>query len=104
MITSVNKHWMNPEKLEESKEVFAEWSRVTRAFGGLVFRQVIQSEEDPLKITTITTWESHEAMDKWHSSSDRDRVTGEGRNLWHKVEVDIYEVVRSGRRDPLPEL
>ena len=104
MITYIAKHWIYPEKLEEAKAAFAEWGRVAHNFPGLIFRQVVQSETDPLKITTITTWGAHEDNEGWHKSPERAIATVDGRGLWHKVESEFYEVLRSGRRDPLPEL
>ena len=113
MITRLAEHWVRPECVEDAKAIFAEWGRVARTYPGLLFRQVIQSEKDPLKITTITTWESLEDSDRWHDSPEHAKITWyhherlhgrEDHFTWHRVEVDDCKVLSSGRTDPLPEL
>ena len=105
MITKIAEHWLRPDKFEEGKAVFAAWSKGCRASPGCVFRQVIQSEKDPMKVTTITTWESHEDSERWHDSVDHAKITwyhherlegtwpkGE-QYLWHTVKSEEYEVI-----------
>ena len=113
MITKIAEHYVRPEYVEEAKAVFAEWGLVARTFPGLIFRQVIQSEKDPLKITSITTWETHEDSDRFHDSIEHAKITWyhherlAGKNdhkYWLRSESEEYEVLSSGRTDPLPEL
>ena len=97
MITSVNDHWAFPDKIEEVKALCAEWGRAAKkdAGPGLIFRQVIQSKEDPLKITSITTWRSHEDSARWHASDNPEhkRVTGYKANVWYKSGHEIFDVL-----------
>ena len=92
MITRISQHWVLPDKLEESIKVFAEWGQAARSAPGWVQRQVIQSVDDPLEITTLTTFRSREDFKKWLATPERDRVAAP-RGLWSKPAIERYHEV-----------
>ncbi len=58
MITLVAEHWIKPQFMDKTMEVFRVNSKKMKADGNCVSRLVLQSLSDPSKVTTVTTWES----------------------------------------------
>ena len=65
MITLVAEHWFKADVMDEALAVFLANDAKLKDAGGLVSRLVLTSREDPTKITTVTTWESHEGYDRF---------------------------------------
>ena len=92
MVTVVAEHWLNAGQADTMKRIFMEVSESARKAPGFVSRVILSSQKDSTKFTTITSWESQEAFDKWREI----RSFSFGSDLIHqafsKEVVDIYNL------------
>ena len=96
MITLMAHHYVLPDKLDDAKATILENGRAMRSFPGFISRQTLQSESDPLKITTLVTWQRKEQYQVWLDSPERRSRMGGGSagSLWSRpVESEYFEVV-----------
>ena len=94
MITIVAEHEVKPDKLGEAFKIFDKISKTQTKAEGFISRQILISKKDPSKITTIATWISQEARDKWretHPTSINSRVN----NVFTRELIQTYEVLKS---------
>ncbi len=93
MFTTVSLHWVNEGKFDEAMAVFKKNTELARKQEGFVSRQILVSQNDPLKITTATTWETRGQLDTWAKNPDRPRSPAGAPPRFSKIEMDVYEEV-----------
>ena len=71
MITVLIHYWVKPEHKEELKRLCRESGERQSKYPGFISRQTWVSMDDPLRITTITTWRSKEERDAWWNNPQR---------------------------------
>jgi len=94
MITVIVHHYVLPDRLQEADTRIRENGRRMRSFPGFVSRQTLRSQGDPLKVTTVTCWQSGEDRERWDQSPER-RQAREGQpNLWSKPpEPEFFDTI-----------
>ena len=68
MITLVAEHFVNKGQMESAKKIFQTVSESVKKAPGFVSRQILVSQKDPSLVTTITSFQSQEAFDKWRQT------------------------------------
>ena len=94
MITIVAEHTVKSDKLNEAFKIFDNISETITKAEGFISRQILISKKDPFKITTISTWLSQEARDKWrenHPASNNSIID----KLFTRELIQTYEVLKS---------
>ena len=71
MITILSHHWVKPEHKEELGRLCREYGEDQSKYQGFVFRQVWAAVDNPLKISTVTSWRSKADRDAWWNSPKR---------------------------------
>jgi heme-degrading monooxygenase HmoA len=61
MITLIADHWVKPDFMDGAMKAFED----NTDKGTHVHRLVLRSQDDPSKITTVTTWETQEEYQKF---------------------------------------
>ena len=89
MLVAIVQHWVEPERVPLAEERIDEQGRKQAAVEGFVFRYRLRSESDPTKITTVTGWESHEALDRWYALRDQAPREKFG---YLKLETELHDV------------
>jgi len=74
MITLIAEHWIRPEFLDQTMEVFTENSEKLMARGDLVSRLVLRSQSEPTKITTVSTWKSAQGYQQFMDDLEKKRA------------------------------
>ena len=94
MITVISHHYVKEDQAAEADRMIREAGRAMRGFKGLASRQTLHSNDNPLKITTVTTWKSQEDQEAWFGSAERQSITGGGHALWSKPpQQEFFELV-----------
>ena len=76
MFTTVSIHKMIPGKEEGAIEMFSINTRIARKLEGFIGRDILIAVDDPLKITTVTSWETMEQLQAFKTNPDRPRGGG----------------------------
>ncbi len=94
MITIVAEHDVKSGKLDQAFNIFDKITETITKAEGFISRQILISKQDPSKITTISTWISQEARDKWRETyppSDNSIVN----TLFTRELIQTYDVLKS---------
>ncbi len=67
MITFMVEHVIKDGHEEEAKKIFQMVTDSVMGQPGLVFRQVLRSQKNPRKVTTVVCWESMKALEDYRS-------------------------------------
>lgn len=87
MVTLVAIHWVKPEDFEDRMKLFKANSK--KKAKGLISRQILQSKNDPHKITTVTNFETMQDFENFfHIDPKR---LNRGRTKEDPTDLDIYE-------------
>ena len=90
MITLVAEHQVNPGQQQLANKIFQTVSESVKKAPGFVTRQILVGQKDPLKVTTITSFQSQEAFDQWRQTI---KITEADRNkAFAKVISEPYNV------------
>ncbi len=92
MITIVAEHWVNPGQMDKVNRIFKEVSEGAKEAPGFVSRHIMASQKDSTKFTTVTSWESQEALDKYREVRSFSFGTDFIHEAFSKEVVDIYNV------------
>ena len=94
MITAIVHHYALPDRLQEAETRILGNGRKMRGFDGFVSRQTLRSQSDPLKITTVTLWQSNEDRERWDQSPERRQARESSVNPWTKPpEPEFFDVI-----------
>jgi heme-degrading monooxygenase HmoA len=87
----ISHHYCDDGRIEEAIErLDANSDRMTRA-AGFLFRHRMQSEDDPLKLSTLTAWADQAAYDAYQSVPKPPRTPAP----YSQIETEIYLIERS---------
>lgn len=93
MITVIVHHYPVKEQVEAAKRRVLENGLRARNFSGFISRQTLVAEDNRLKLTTMTTWNSKRDYEIWNTSPQH-QTDGSGPSLWFRpVEREIFEVI-----------
>lgn len=95
MITIVAEHDVKPDKLNEAFTIFDNVTETITKAEGFISRQILISKKDPTKITTISTWISQEARDKWREGYPASNKSINTNVLFTRELIQTYEVLKS---------
>ena len=93
MFTTVSIHKCNPGQKEKALDIFTTNTVLARKQGGFISRDILIAVEDPMKITTVTSWETREQLDAWASNPDRPKGVKGAPRLFSEMEITVYEDV-----------
>ena len=68
MLILISEHWVKPGQMDNANKIFQTVTDNTRGAPGLISRYIAVSQKDPMKVTTVTTWQSQEAATSWRQS------------------------------------
>ena len=93
MIGVLTHHWAKADKVEEARKLLDRNGLAQSKAPGFGRRQTLYSPNDPVKITTLVTWESDEIYDAWRASPERTVAMAGAEELWAKSpESERFEV------------
>jgi len=94
MITIVAEHNVKSNKFDEAFKIFDNITETITKAEGFISRQILISKKDPSKITTISTWISQEARDKWRENhpASNNSIIG---TLFTGELIQTYDVLKS---------
>jgi antibiotic biosynthesis monooxygenase (ABM) superfamily enzyme len=108
MVTMITLHLVNKEKREQAMALLKKNTELAAKAKGLILRQVLFSQKNPLKGYSITAWETKENMEAFLISPERPPLvteveegrvyekTPEGNVLlFTYTDTEIYELVYS---------
>ena len=89
MVTLVAEHWFKADIMDEALGVFLANEATLKEAGGLVSRLVLTSQEDPTKITTVTTWENQEGYDRFITELAKRQANRDPNSLSYKLDQNM---------------
>lgn len=89
MFATVVPHLANDGQFETAMELFRRNTEQASKIKGFVSRQVLVSQTNPLKITTVTIWQTKEDAQAWLTNPERPRPA---KGVFSKMELEVYEV------------
>ena len=93
MITAIVHHYVVPELRERADAAIKGNGQVMRSYPGVVSRQTLYGQSDPLQITTVTTWRDAEAYKGWTERPDRPQPSPDAPTMWSKpIEALVFDV------------
>jgi heme-degrading monooxygenase HmoA len=93
MITVIVHHYVLQEQLELAESNIKNNGKLMRDFAGFLSRQTLHAQENPLQITTITTWNSAEELQAWDNRPGRPQPQPDAPTLWSApIERTAFEV------------
>ncbi len=92
MVTLIAEHWVSPGQMDNANKIFQEVGSSVSKAPGFVSRKVMVSQKDSTKITTVTSWESQEALNKWREVRSFSFGPDHIHRVFAKETVDIYDV------------
>lgn len=108
MVTMITLHLVNKENQERAMALLKKNTDLAAKAKGLVSRQVLFSQKNPLKGYSITTWKTKEDMEAFRTNPERPPITiePEGGRVYEKTpegdvlifthtDTEIYELVYS---------
>ncbi len=73
MFTQISVHQCYPAQKDTAMEIFRKNSELARTAPGYVSRYVLVALDDPMKVTTATTWKTKEDLEAWRTNPARPR-------------------------------
>ena len=93
MITVIVHHYVLREHLEQAESNIKGNGKAMRDFKGFVSRQTLHAQEDPLQITTVTTWNSVGEFQAWGNRPGRSQPQPDAPTMWSApIESKTFEV------------
>ena len=93
MITVIVHHYVLREQLERAESAIKGNGKAMRDFKGFVSRQTLYGKEDPLQITTVTTWNSADELEAWDNRPDRPQPQPDAPTMWSApIERGMFDV------------
>jgi heme-degrading monooxygenase HmoA len=89
VLVAVVQHWVEPDRVEAAEARIDEQGEKQAAVEGFLFRYRLRSQDDPTKITTVTGWESREALDRWYALRDAEPRTKFG---YLKLDTELHDL------------
>ncbi len=84
MIGVLTHHWAREDSFDAAKRLLEGNGRAQSMAPGFGARQTLYSLSDPMKITTLVTWDSGEIYDAWRASPERAAAMAGAGSLWTK--------------------
>ena len=103
MIVVITDHWTELERVADAEDHVDMQGRRMRSFDGFLFRFRIRVADDPLQVSTLTAWESTEALAAWTKAREEGRT--EPKFGFARIVNTVYEVdgeIRPGPSDGTP--
>ncbi len=94
MFVTVSDHHVSKERLAEAIALFKVNTVLGRKEKGFISRDILISNKDPLKITTVTCWEKKEQMDAWAKNPNRPKVPAGKVPMFIDMDIQVYEDVK----------
>ena len=92
MIAKVDVHMVKEGMLEQAKAQVVSNTEVAKSTGAVIARQMLVSQNDPLKLITITVWKNKEVIEEYIKEViAKVRASGEP-SPWASIEGDEYDV------------
>lgn len=92
MITVIVNHYVLQERFQQADARVKESGRVMRSYPGFVSRQTLYAQQDPMQITTVTTWRSLEDYQRWDDRNRPQPSPGAPTRWSRPVEKVVFEV------------
>ena len=93
MIGVLTHHWAKADKVDEARRLLDRNGLAQSKAPGFGHRQTLYSLNDPVKITTLVTWDSNDIYDAWRASPERAVAMAGAEELWAKSpESERFEV------------
>ena len=102
MITVLIHHWVKPEDKETLKRLCRESGDEQSKWRGFLSRHVWEAMDDPLKITTVTTWRSKADRDAWWDDANRRGPNPDEERIYTRPNEDEWWEVLEGQTIPGP--
>jgi heme-degrading monooxygenase HmoA len=90
MFTTVSIHQMIPGKEDSAIEMFSTNTRIARKLEGFIGRDILIAVDDPLKLTTVTSWKTMGQVQAFKTNPDRPRGGGP---YVSSEDITVYEDV-----------
>ena len=74
MFTTVSIHEMVPGTEQRAIEMFSIGTRIARKLEGFISRDILIAVDDPLKLTTVTSWQTMEQLEAFKATSGRPKT------------------------------
>ena len=94
MFTTISIHQVNPGQKETALDIFKTNTILGRNQQGFISRDIFVSVEDPMKITTVTSWETKSQLEAWAKNPERPKRDKDAAPLFSEMEIVIYEDVK----------
>ena len=91
MITTISVHYVNAGLREEALDLLEATTILGRKQTGFISRDIFIAVDDPMKMTTVTSWETKEQLDTWGQNTDRPKRDKDAPPLFSKVDIQVYE-------------
>lgn len=108
MVTMITLHLVNKEKREQAMALLKKNTDLAAKAKGLISRQVLFSQKNPLKGYSITTWATKEDMEAFRINPERppmvieaedgrvyEKTPGGNVLIFTHTDTEIYELVYS---------
>ena len=93
MIGVLTHHWAKDGLVEQARRLLDGNGLAQSKAPGFGSRQTLYSRTDPVKITTLVTWESNEIYDAWRASPERTAAMSGADELWSRpAESERFDV------------
>lgn len=93
MITVIVNHYVLPDQLRRAKAGIRENGRLMRSYPGFVSRQTLIAQQDPLQVTTVTSWRRMRDYQGWTNRPGRPQPAPGAPTRWSRpVETSIFRV------------
>ncbi len=95
MFTTVRHHWVKEGLLDAALETFGKATEIAKKEKGFVSRHILVSVTDPIKVLTLTTWETRKDLEAWSRSPNRHGLLSAAPPRFERIETDIFGVVKT---------
>ncbi len=93
MFTTISVHWLNEGQQNATMDIFKTNTVLARKQEGFISRDILIAVDDPMKITTVTSWQTKEQLETWAKNPDRPKRPQGSAPLFANMEIVVYEDV-----------
>ena len=94
MFTTISIHKVISGQKETALDIFKTNTILGRKQQGFISRDIFISVENPMKITTVTSWETKSQLEAWAKNPERPKRDKDASPLFSEMEIVVYEDVK----------